>query len=390
MTPEEKKDLLPEGQETTEEETAQEETPVEIVEDDDFADSHPYVAPEPKAEEEKPQEEPLEEDVEELPDDEPEPEAFNASEHGEFDDPRLEGIETARQAWQKSYKSLNVIRIILSVGTLVLVVGGYLIPFLTIQNQTEKSKWALIVAAICAAVGIAGIAVFGIIQRRKDKAGIHDYFETYYNNLNAYIFEGLPVESLQGGVDNKITPEEANACGLYPNTSQVGSRDSITFTYEDLDCALCDMATQKEEGRGLRTTFVGKYLRMENRFAGNEQGLVIYYKGNERALPPEALPNLNKLSANKRFAIYGCSADKKYLTPKMHELLRKVFTDDFLIDVAIAIKPGRTYICLGYEDTLMVLPNERPFQPGFVKRYREQLKQFLELAKALSGEASKA
>jgi hypothetical protein len=38
----------------------------------------------------------------------------------------------------------------------------------------------------------------------------------------------------------------------------------------------------------------------------------------------------------------------------------------------------------------MVLPNERPFQPGFVKRYREQLKQFLELAKALSGEASKA
>ena len=386
MTPEEeKKELIPE--ETAEEEVV--ENP-EVVEDDDFADSHPYVAPAPEEEKKPEPKEEVAEDVEEEPDDEPEPEPFVAADHGEYDDPRLEAIEEARLAWQKSYKSLNIVRIVLSVGTLLLVVGGYLIPFLTIQDQTEKSKWALIVAAICAAVGIAGIAVFGILQRRKDKEGIHDYFEAYYSNVNSYIFDGLPVESLQGGIDDKISEDEANACGLYLETAQVGSRDSITFTYKGMDCALCDMATQKAEGRGLQTTFVGKYLRMENRFSGSDQGLVVYYKGNERALPPNVLPNLNKLSANKRFAIYGSVADKKYLTPKMHELLKKVFTDDFLIDVAIAIKPGRTYLALGYEDTLMVLPNERPFQPAFVKRYREQMAQFLELALALSGESPKA
>ena len=101
-------------------------------------------------------------------------------------------------------------------------------------------------------------------------------------------------------------------------------------------------------------------------------------------MPPLVLPELNQLSKNKQYAVYGAKENRRFITPEVESLLKQVHTSKLLVDVAISIQPGKTYMALGYEDTLMVLPNDKPFNPGYVEAYKPQMKLFLEIAECIS------
>ena len=350
----------------------------DIYGNDEFVDAK---KPEPVVEEKtEPEPEP---EPEEEPEPQPEDEIKDAATY-QYSDPRLKNIEDARILWHHEYKKWNTGKIAISIGTLIAIVVGYIIPYFVIQDEKEKSKWTLIVAAICAGVGIAGIAIYGIFQRKKNRAQISAYFNSYYSNVNDYVFDGLPVENVHGDIDAKIDASEVEACGLYPGAKHIGSRDNITFTYQGVECSLCDMAAQKDTAKALQTVFVGKYLRSTNSLPLSKGGLVIYFRGNKRALPPLVLPELNQLSKNKQYAIYGAKENRRFITPELESLLKQIHTSKLLVDVAISIQPGKTYMALGYEDTLMVLPNDKPFNPGYVEAYKPQMKLFLEIAECIS------
>ena len=138
----------------------------------------------------------------------------------------------------------------------------------------------------------------------------------------------------------------------------------------------------------MATVFVGIYLRAHNSLIVSPDGIVIYFKGNERALPPTV--TLPVREDTKNVVIYGSKEDTRVLNHEVKALLKEVKTDKLLVDVAIAIKPGRTFIALGYEDDLMVLPNDKPFNPKHVKAYKEHISLFLRIAKALEGTPSES
>ena len=351
--------------------------------EDDFADSKrnaeiealkvKQIEEENKKKEEREEEEALEE----LPDPFPEQASY------EYPDQKLDDIEKARIAFYKEYKKVNAWKIVLSVLGLALIIVFWILP--------NTLHWGDSMVAMGISLGVAAfvlilLGVMSFVTRRINDKKIKIYFGQLYDSLNSYLFSDIEVSNIQGKVDDKITKEELLACGMYPNVSSVGSRDNITFSYRGMDCALADAAAQKDAGKAMQTVFVGKYLRAANNFKGKENGLVIYFRGNKRALPPEVLPKLNQLEKNKFFAIYGDPSDKKYLTPKIRSMLKDIHTNKVLVDVAIAIKPGKTYFGLGYEDSLMVLPMQKPFNPGPTKEYKEELAMFLELAYALYGE----
>lgn len=283
----------------------------DIYGNDDFVDAKkPAPAVEPEA---NPEPEP-----EPEPEEEPEPQPEDAIKDAptyQYSDARLKNIEDARILWHHEYKKWNAGKIAISVGTLVAIVVGYIIPYFTIQDEKQKSKWTLIVAAICAGIGIAGIAVYGIFQRKQNRAQISSYFNSYYTNVNDYVFDGLPVENVHGDIDAKIDLSEVEASGLYPGAKHIGSRDNVTFTYKGLECSLCDMAAQKDTAKALQTVFVGKYLRSQNSLPLSEGGLVIYFKGNQRALPPLVLSELNQISKNKQYAVYGAKENRRFHYP---------------------------------------------------------------------------
>ena len=365
----------------------------EVVEDidEDFADAHPFVptpAPEEKAGEEGEQQPVPAEEEEEIPlteEEEPE-EPRNVPELAaepdlEYDDANLTSIEEARKQWNRYNKKSSRIKFLYSTLILLGILAGWLIPSLTIQNA---GMVPLIIGLSCAVVGIVILAVAGVLRQKASKKVIRDYFNTYYDAVNAYTLGVLGIDDIQGDVDCKITNQEFVDGGAFDKVTSVGSRDNITFTYRGMDCALADAAGSVDGGKSLQTIFVGKYLRTHNSMKVSDDGLLIYFSGNDRALPPEKLKTLHLCERTKRYKVYGSAQDKKALTKKIRDGLARIHTDKLLVDVTIVIKPGRTYWYLGYEDDIMVLPNDKPFDARFIKEYKWQIADILEIARGMN------
>ena len=360
--------------------------------DDDFADAHPYV-PAPAVEEsaEEPQEEaaPAEESQEDqLPLTEEElPEGFEPREELaaepdlEYDDASLSSIEDARKEWHHYNKVSSRVKFIYSTTVLLGILAGWLIPTLTMKNA---GTLPLIIGLICAVAGIVILALAGIVRQRMAKNVVRTYFNKYYDAINNYALGCLGIDDIQGDVDSKITNEEFLEGGAFDKVASVGSRDNITFTYRGMDCALADAAASVDGGKALKTVFVGKYLRTHNNLQLSDEGLLIYFSGNERSLPPEKMKNLHLCEHTKRYKIYGTVQDKKILTKKIRDGLARIRTDKLLVDVTLVIKPGRTYWYLGYEDDIMVLPNDKPFDARFIKEYKWQIADILETARSMN------
>lgn len=349
--------------------------PIEEVDDDGFTDELPEPVEETK--EEQKVDEP--ETVVEEP--EPEPEAEEPSPYdSEYSDPRLENIEQARIVWNKSYKKMARIKFLISTIVLLGILAGWLIPTFAMK---DSGLVPLYIGLGCALGGIAILLIFGIFQRKHDKAAIREYFQVYFSSINAYTLGDYGVLDIQGDVDSKITKEEFTESGIF-EVASVGSRDNVVFNYKGMDCALAESAAQVDAGKSLQTVFVGKFLRTHNAVEVSNEGLVIYFQGNDRALPPKKLEELHLCETTKAYKVYGASADKKVLTKKVREGLAKIRTNKLLVDLTIVIKSGRTYWYLGYEDDIMVLPNDKPFDPRFVKQYKDELLNVLEAATLLN------
>ena len=347
--------------------------------DEDFADSALPPVEEPAPEE--PKEETKPEEPEATVVEEPEVPEDTSEYDSEYDDPRLEAIEGARKIWNHSYRKMSRIKFIVSTVTLIGILSGWLVPTFLMKDQGLTPLYIGLGAAV---LGIAILLIFGVFQRRHDKAALRDYFNVYFGSMNEYSFDGLGITSIEGDVDSKVTKEEFLEGGAFDEAASVGSRDNVVFSYQGMDCALAEAAAQIDAGKQLQTIFVGKYLRTANHCDVSDDGLVIYFSGNDRALPPKKLESLHVCESSSRYKVYGASSDKKVLTKKFRDALAKIRTNKLLVDVTLVIKPGRTYWYLGYEDDIMVLPNDKPFDPKFVKEYRKQIADVLNAALILN------
>jgi uncharacterized membrane protein (DUF485 family) len=363
----------------------------EAKEDSDFADEEKV--PEPVKEEKKADEKPAEpeinlykEDAEVAP---VTPTTGKANKKEPvptytYNNEQLAGIEEARSGFYKIYKHENLIKWIVTSIVLVAIILGYVIPF-TIPSIKSQS-WAIYITLGVLVLAIALLGVYSFVSKKKLDKCMNDYFEKYYDFFNAYTFSGLGVNGLSGSVADKITPAEFGACGLYRNVYKVGSRDKINFSYHDLHLSIVDCAAQTKGQKSLVTVFVGKMLTAPNTYSGED--IVVYLKGNKRALPPTALDGMSVLEDHKDYVVYGTEGKKKALTQKVRAAISEIHTDATLVDCAIMIRSGTTYFLLGYEDTLMVLPLEKPFNPAPSEKFHEDMKKCFDVIDCLNSKAN--
>jgi uncharacterized membrane protein (DUF485 family) len=301
-----------------------------------------------------------------------------------YDNEQLAGIEEARSGFYKIYKHENMIKWIVTSIVLVAIILGYVIPF-TIPSIKSQS-WAIYITLGVLVLAIALLGVYSFVSKKKLDKYMNDYFEKYYDFFNAYTFSGLGVSGLSGSVADKITPAEFGACGLYRNVYKVGSRDKINFSYHDLHLSIVDCAAQTKGQKSLVTVFVGKMLTAPNTYSGED--IVVYLKGNKRALPPTALDGMSVLEDHKDYVVYGTEGKKKALTQKVRAAISEIHTDATLVDCAIMIRSGSTYFLLGYEDTLMVLPLEKPFNPAPSEKFHEDMKKCFDVIDCLNSKVN--
>lgn len=299
----------------------------------------------------------------------------------EYRDDNLAAIEKARGDFHKAYKKENIIKWIITGVSLALIVVGYIIPNTIPALKGQQAGMYITLGVLAGAILILG--GYSFFSKKKLDRSMNDYFAKFYDYSNKYSFSNLGISNLSGGVSDKIQPEELSACNLYENVVKVGSRNLVSFDYHDNRIKVVDCAAQTKAEKSLRTVFVGKMIVAPNHYEGDD--MVIYLKGNKRALPPTNLAGLDVLEDHTDYVVYGKKGSRKGFTKKSIEAIKELHTDKTLIDVAVALRAGNTYFLMGYEDTLMVLPLEKAFDPAPTEHYRDDLKKVLVAIDAING-----
>ena len=373
-----------------------------VDQDSDFADEEkPLPLPEaPKAEEAKPAEaKPAEPEVnlhkeaepeevkpvvaEEKPSGNPEISGKKVAKPApvkyEYESENLAAIEKERTVFYGQYKKSNIWKYSVSGICIVIIILGYILP-LQIASWTA---YQMPITLSVLAVGVLGLGIFSYVSRKKIEVKMKDYFKKFYENTNAYVFSDPDIKNVTGAVENKLPAESFNAAGLYKDVVQVGSRASFQFEYKGLNCSISDAAGQTKGPKGtLQTIYVGKFIQCPSTYQGGT--CIVYLKGNNRALPPTSLKDYSLIEDHKDMIVYGEEGAKRALTKKVRDAIAQFRTNDILCDAAISIKDGHAYIALGYEDTLMVLPMDKSFNPNPTAQFKNDFEKVLDLISVLN------
>lgn len=296
----------------------------------------------------------------------------------EYESEHLKKVEDGRQEFLKFYKIQNIFKWVVGLVTLVII----LVDFLVIPNLFEdKPKLRLALMLVIAGVAIGAAGTYTILIKRVINKRMKGYFANYYDAIKDYVFEQEGFTDAELQVPDRIEQVQFDENKMHVNVYNVGSRGLTTFRYKDKPMYICDCAAQIRLEKSTKPVFVGKYLVGDTKYDG-EDPIIVYLKGDERSLPPTNTEANKIVYDDKDMLVYSNNKDwNKVINSKVMKELHKFRKEKHLIDVAISFVNKKIYICLGYDDPLMVLPLYNQFDPKPNMQYKRDLVFFAEFIK---------
>ncbi|MBR0302099.1 MAG: hypothetical protein IJQ92_03065 [Bacilli bacterium] len=317
--------------------------------------------------------------TEEIREETPVPETPNEPVKPVYDSEELQAIEDERVKFLGEYRSGNRLKSIIFFIVMFLMVGTFII----IPNVGQGAAWQLPVMISVAVVLLGCVLGFSFLTRKKMTQKMRNYFSIFYGNMNKYVFGSKSFDKVVFENPGKIEDHLFLDSNLYKDVLEVRSRGATTFEYEQKPVLVCDCAGSVKTDKRVAPIFVGKYLVTGNKYEGKDP-IYIYIKGDQRSLPPTNLEEVKVVKDDAKMAIYSNDSKwEKTLNTKVMKIVNSMKPNKELVDIAISIQPGTTYIALGYDDPLMVIPLDRPFNQEPVKGYKKDVLKACQLAKEL-------
>ena len=293
-------------------------------------------------------------------------------------------IEEERTEFLKKYKRQSVYKLLVGASGIALIIFAFLlVP--SIDAIADKNAVKISIMVVCGVIAVVGMFLYNYLSKRAMGKKMKHYFHTYYSAVTEYTLEEVvDKENVQCDPDQKITEDQFKKNNLWKDVVQVGSRALTTIKYHDLEISLADAAGQIRENKRMKPIFVGKYLITKTSY-DNENPVIIYLKGDKRAIPPTNLDSIKCVMNDNKMAIYSNNPQwSRFITKKVKDTLGKLKTKNDLIDVTISIQCGVAYICLGYDDSLMVLPLEQPLNARPIKQFKKDIIPTLEFIELIN------
>lgn len=317
--------------------------------------------------------------TEEIKEETPAPETPTEPVKPVYDSEELQAIEDERVKFLGEYRSGNRLKSIIFFIVMFLMVGTFII----IPNVGQGAAWQLPVMISVAVVLLGCVLGFSFLTRKKMTQKMRNYFSIFYGNMNKYVFGSKSFDKVVFENPGKIEDHLFLDSNLYKDVLEVRSRGATTFEYEQKPVLVCDCAGSVKTDKRVAPIFVGKYLVTGNKYEGKDP-IYIYIKGDQRSLPPTNLEEVKVVKDDATMAIYSNDSKwEKTLNTKVMKIVNLMKPNKELVDIAISIQPGTTYIALGYDDPLMVIPLDRPFNQEPVKSYKKDVLKACQLAKEL-------
>ena len=330
------------------------------------------------AEEEKPAQEEVVKEPEENSEVPNEPTNFT------YDNEYLQKVEDNRIEFLKFYRKQGVLKWVIGLVALAIVIFAWVgLPNIFKDADGNQPKWVLPVMIVVVVVSLLLVFTYTFLTRRVVNKKMKVYFNDFYEETKNYVFDQEGFEDAKIQDPDKIAKVQFDENLMYANVSEIGSRGLTEFKYHGDLMMICDCAAQVRGEKRIMPVFVGKYL--VGPAAYKDDPIFIYIKGDHRALPPTNLEGIKIVHDDKHLVSYSNNKDwAKTINSKVMKSLNGIKPDKFLIDVAISLNNGKVYMCLGFDDPLMVLPLENPFNPNPFISYKEDLAKFAKLAEEFS------
>ena len=296
--------------------------------------------------------------------------------------PSLQKVEDERKVFWKSYRVHNTLKLVVMMICLAAIIVSFIVfPNTALKNNPPLQTGLTIGVAILALGLTYGYSLY---VRKKFERKMREYFDLYFRSCNEYVFESDDFREVELQDNGKITLDEFNECGLYKDVIESGSRGLTTFKFKGIDMSIVDCAGNIKAEKRMRPVFVGKMLRAKAKYEG-ELPVIVYLKGNDRALPPTNLEGIHNVQEDQQMAIYSEYQDwKKVLTGPVMKALQAIKTDKLLVDVAVNVYGGKVFVMMGYDDPLMVLPLQTEFDYKPTESYKKDMALVCKLVEALN------
>ncbi len=302
----------------------------------------------------------------------------------EYVDDSLKQIEEDRKIFLANFKKQNVIKWVVGLICLAIVVTTWiLVPNLGTNNGV-RADWVMPIMIVVIVLCLVATFTYSVLLKKSISRKTRTYFDNYYENLNKYVFTDKAYSDVSLQKPGKISMPEFVENKIYSDVIDVGSRGLTEFKYNNLLMMVVEAAAQIKNEKRMIPVFVGKYLVGPSSYQDDDV-ILIYIKGDKRALPPTNIKELKNVLDEDTFLIYSNNSNwKKYVSKDALNKIKKIKTGEQLVDVAISLCGGKTYVCMGYDDPTMVLPLEHAFDPAPMMEFKGELLDFCQIIEAFN------
>ena len=279
-----------------------------------------------------------------------------------------EVIEEARLDFNKFFRKGRIRSyIIMGVVFVVAAASVFCITF----NQIPALKivgWSLIGAAL------VGMIVYYIVTRNSMPNATKKYIAVVNKELNERNFSDTKYQDVTTDTKEKLELSEPLSDNIYAALNNIASRNVINGHFAGRSFKVCDLGLYTGSGKQRASAFVGKYVSLPNdlHFEGR---YIINIKSATPVDLPTDIADLVVLSEEDGLTIYGKEGAKfaSDLGKDFLKAIKEISVKESLLGLNIVIWGGHSSAYASYDDAVMTLPFEKPFNKTANEKYAHDL-----------------
>ena len=278
-------------------------------------------------------------------------------------------IEEARQDLFNSYtKSRRISNIIMFV--VVAAIAGIMFLFFSNNNVLKILGYSL------AGALLIGMILYYVLNRKKFPEKTKNYVGLVSSSINNRIFAKPGFEDIKNDSEEKLKLDDLVGDGIYSEAVSINSRNVVHGSYKGhhflyAEAALLRPAQKRQQVPPL---FVGRYISVPNQLELDGRIIINIRNPKEPLDIPNAISDLVVLEEQNEWVVYGKEGldYKKVIDSKIISKIKKLELGNHLLNVNVVFWGGHTAAYLSYDDTIMSVPFDKPFDyDAFEKSFQD-------------------
>lgn len=288
-------------------------------------------------------------------------------------------VEEKRKDLFKAYVKQRRISNILMVAVLVAIVG---VMFL-IMNNNQILK---IVGYCSAGALLLGMILYYVLSRKGFPNKTKDYMASVTQILRDRQFKDT-YENVSYNPEEKMVTTDFSGDGIYKEIAGTNSRNIVRMEYKGHHVLYGEVALLRPAQKRVQVPplFVGKYISLPNELEFEGRFVIVYKNPKQPYDLPNDADDLVALEEKEDLVVYGPEgADfRKVLGSNFVNDVRRFRLDNRLFNINIAVWAGHSAAYLSYDDAVMAIPFDKPFD---YEGFEQSCKDVDSIVKLLAGE----